>query len=185
MFDFIADHPVLDFVATVSERRTRPADRLTGPADLDAWVHESGLRPGLPPISAAGFAHAVDLREAAFALISAAIDGTAPDPAALAVVNAAAAAAPPTVALGADLTVRRSGDLDAVLAALARDCVELLGGADRALLHWCADATCTRPYVDRSRGARRRWCGMRGCGDRAKAAAYRRRRAVPGRAVSG
>ncbi|PYC65712.1 hypothetical protein C7C45_27955 [Micromonospora arborensis] len=31
----------------------------------------------------------------------------------------------------------------------------------------------------RSRGARRRWCGMRGCGDRAKAAAYRQRRRTP------
>lgn len=180
MFDFIADHPVLDFVATVSERRTRYADRLSAPADLDEWVRGSGLLAGLPPVTATGFARAVELREAAFALISAAIDGTAMDPGALAVVNAAAAAAPPTVALDADLALTRSGDLDAVLAVLARDCAELLGGPDRALLHWCADSTCTRPFVDRSRGARRRWCGMRGCGDRAKAAAYRRRRSVSG-----
>ncbi|MGI5131808.1 CGNR zinc finger domain-containing protein [Pseudonocardia sp. CA-107938] len=180
MFDFIADHPVLDFVATVSERRTRYADKLAGPTELDAWVRESGLRPGLSPVDAAGFARAVEVREAAFTLISAVIDGEPLAPDALAVVNEAAARPTPSVALGPDLAVERSGDLDAVLAALARDCVELLGGPDRALLHWCADATCTRSYVDRSRGARRRWCGMRGCGDRAKAAAYRRRRAVTG-----
>jgi predicted RNA-binding Zn ribbon-like protein len=180
MFDFIADHPVLDFVATVSERRTRYADRLTAPTDLDEWVRGSGLRPGLPPVTAAGFARAIEVREAAFTLISGAIDGTATEPAALGVVNGAAAAGPPAVTLDAELVLTRTGDLDAVLAALARDCIELLGGPDRALLHWCDDPTCTRPYVDRSRGARRRWCGMRGCGDRAKAAAYRRRRAVTG-----
>ncbi len=180
MFDFIADHPVLDFVATVGERRTRYADRLTAPADLDAWVRGSGLLPELPPVTATDLDRAVRLREAAFALISGAIDDEPADPAALAIVNAAAAARPPAVALGPELALQRSGDLDAVLGALARDCVELLGGPDRALLHWCADATCTRPFVDRSRGARRRWCGMRGCGDRAKAAAYRRRRAVSG-----
>jgi predicted RNA-binding Zn ribbon-like protein len=53
--------------------------------------------------------------------------------------------------------------------------LDLHGDADRPLLSRCADDRCTRPFVDRSRGHRRRWCGMRGCGDRAKAAAYRAR----------
>jgi predicted RNA-binding Zn ribbon-like protein len=72
--------------------------------------------------------------------------------------------------------VRRVGGLDAALAALAADVLDLHGDADRELLSRCADPRCTRPFVDRSRGRRRRWCGMRGCGDRAKAAAYRARR---------
>jgi predicted RNA-binding Zn ribbon-like protein len=45
----------------------------------------------------------------------------------------------------------------------------------RALLRRCDDPKCTRLFIDRSRGGRRRWCDMKGCGDRAKAAAYRRR----------
>lgn len=177
-FGFIADHVVLDFVATVTERQTRAVDALRGAADLDAWVRESGLADDMPPVSEAGMRRALAVREAAFALFSAVIDGTPPNPADLGTINTAAATAPPTITMGRAGDAHRSGGLDAVLAAIARDCIELLAGPDRALLHWCADPTCTRPFVDRSRGTRRRWCGMRGCGDRAKAAAYRRRRAA-------
>jgi predicted RNA-binding Zn ribbon-like protein len=75
--------------------------------------------------------------------------------------------------------VTRSGGVEAFVAALACDCLELLGGDDRLLLRRCADERCTRLFLDRSRGRRRRWCDMKGCGDRAKAAAYRRRRRAP------
>jgi len=75
--------------------------------------------------------------------------------------------------------VTSSGDADAVFALHARDCLDLFDSPDRAALRWCADAKCTRVFIDRSRGQRRRWCGMKGCGDRAKAAAYRRRQALP------
>nr|WP_272918512.1 CGNR zinc finger domain-containing protein [Nocardiopsis alba] len=40
----------------------------------------------------------------------------------------------------------------------------------------CGRPDCTRLYLDRSRGARRTWCGMDECGNRVKAAAYRARR---------
>jgi predicted RNA-binding Zn ribbon-like protein len=91
-------------------------------------------------------------------------------------VNAAAEAAPPVLRLD-DNGLHRYGDADAVFALLARDCLDLFDNPDRAALRWCADGNCTRAFVDRSRGQRRRWCGMKGCGDRAKAAAYRSRRA--------
>jgi predicted RNA-binding Zn ribbon-like protein len=91
-------------------------------------------------------------------------------------VNAAAARPGPRPELDRSGRVRRRGDLSAVLAALAADALDLAAGSDRALLRWCGDHRCTRPFVDRSRGRRRRWCGMKGCGDRAKAAAYRARR---------
>ena len=66
--------------------------------------------------------------------------------------------------------------MTAALTAVARAAIELVGGPDRHLLRWCANDACTHPFVDRSRGGRRRWCGMAGCGDRAKARAYRARR---------
>jgi predicted RNA-binding Zn ribbon-like protein len=47
---------------------------------------------------------------------------------------------------------------------------------DGERLRRCDGARCTRLFVDRSRDGRRRWCEMKGCGDRAKAAAYRQRR---------
>ncbi|WP_228122622.1 CGNR zinc finger domain-containing protein [Saccharothrix syringae] len=40
----------------------------------------------------------------------------------------------------------------------------------------CGRAECTPLFVDDSRGEPRRWCGMVECGNRVKAAEYRRRR---------
>ena len=119
------------------------------------------------------------VREAMFALIAALIDGGAPPAGARETVTAAAARPGPRPALDEHGRVHRTGGLDAVLAHLAAEVVTLHDSPDRTRLRWCADARCTRPFVDRSHGQARRWCGMKGCGDRAKAAAYRRRHRPP------
>jgi predicted RNA-binding Zn ribbon-like protein len=172
--EFVTGNVALDFVATVAERGTTDSEHLREPADLGEWIAQSGIVDRAPAVGAAGLERAKALREALFALIAAAIGGCPAPPEALAAVNAAAAAPPPTPVL--DTGLRREGDLDAVLSALARAALELLGGPERDRVKWCAAQRCTRPFVDRSRGGRRRWCGMAGCGDRAKAAAYRARR---------
>jgi predicted RNA-binding Zn ribbon-like protein len=175
-FGYVSDRPVLDFVATVAERGSTDLEMLRTPADLAAWIRGAGLVDDAGSLSAADLDRARALREAAYVLVTALLDGTRPPARARAAVNAAASRPGPRPVLGAGGAVRRTGGLDAALAALAADVVDLHTGPDRALLSWCADPLCTRPFVDRSRGRRRRWCGMRGCGDRAKAAAYRARR---------
>lgn len=174
-FEFIADRPVLDFLPTRAERGHADVEHLNTPSDLAEWVRQAGLVDEVPPVDDAGLEHAKDLRETMFRLVRALIDGQPAASGDRDTVNAAAAKPLPSVRLDAD-GLHRTGDLDAVLAVLARDCLELHASEDRHLLRWCADGHCTRPFIDRSRGARRRWCGMRGCGDRAKAAAYRERR---------
>jgi predicted RNA-binding Zn ribbon-like protein len=173
-FEFIADRPVLDFLPTLSSRGTTDDEGLRSDADLQRWVRESELVDTAPVIAPGDLERARELREAMYRLVAALIDGRAAAPDDRVMVNAAAAVPPPAVRLDGT-TVHREGDLAAVLSVLARDCLELHRSPDRAWLRWCADGTCTRPFVDRSRGHRRRWCGMKGCGDRAKAAAYRRR----------
>jgi predicted RNA-binding Zn ribbon-like protein len=175
MFEFIADRPVLDFLPTLGERGHTDDEHLTVPGDLAAWAVQAGLVDRPWNVDEAGLRRARELREAMFRLVRALIDGTATDPADRALVNAAAARPLPVLRLDAD-RIRRTGDTDSVLAVLARDCLDLHDSDDRQALRWCADEHCTRPFVDRSRGHRRRWCGMRGCGDRAKAAAYRERK---------
>jgi predicted RNA-binding Zn ribbon-like protein len=175
-FEFIADHRVLDFLATLAERGTTDYEHLRAPADLAAWAAQSGVVDAPIDPSEAEFARAIALREALYRVLDAAIEGRAPRPADREFVNAAAGGRLPTRELTPGGDVRRSGDVQAVLAAVAVDALDLLGGPDRALLRHCADERCTRLFVDRSRGGRRRWCDMKGCGDRAKAAAYRRRR---------
>ena len=172
----LADHPALDLVGTVAERTTTRVEHLTTPERLADWLVAAGLLDTAPAASAAELAAAQHLREALYAVLRATSDGLPLPPDALAVVNGAAAG--PAVGLTLDATggLHRDGDVPAALTAVARAAIELVGGPDRHLLRWCANDACTHPFVDRSRGGRRRWCGMAGCGDRAKARAYRARR---------
>ena len=78
--------------------------------------------------------------------------------------------------LAAGNAVQQVGDVSAGLSAVAREALALFRRTDGSVLKWCADEQCTHPFLDHSHGHRRRWCGMAGCGDRAKAAAYRARR---------
>lgn len=173
-FEFIADRLVLDFLPTVAARGSVNEEKLRTEQDVTDWITESGIVDAAPQIQPGDLERVKALREALFRMVAALIDQRRVDPADRALVNTAAAAAPPVLQLDDD-GLHRVGDLDAVLAVLARDCLDLHANPDRGSLHWCADDTCTRPFIDRSRGQRRRWCGMKGCGDRAKAAAYRAR----------
>jgi predicted RNA-binding Zn ribbon-like protein len=175
-FEFIAGRLALDFVATVSERGTSDVERLPGPADLADWVALAEIVDGRLTVDQAGLTAAKQLRETLFALVTVVTEDRAVPVRDLELINTVAAASPPTLTLANNGRVRRDGDLRSVLALLARDGIDLVDSPDRRLVRWCADDTCTRPFVDRSRGQRRRWCGMTGCGDRAKAAAYRQRR---------
>ena len=66
-----------------------------------------------------------------------------------------------------------------ILAIIARDAIDLLGGADRAFLRECAGATCDGIYVDRSRGFRRQWCSSKTCGNQARVDRFRAKAASP------
>jgi predicted RNA-binding Zn ribbon-like protein len=174
-FEFTAGRLALDFVATVSERGTTDLERLATPEDLSDWIELADALDRRLSITDAELARAKRLREAIYASLTAWTQGGSLAERNRRIVNAAAASNPPAPALSRDGRVHRDGNLDSVLALLARDALELVHGPDLHLVRWCADPSCSRPFVDRSRGHRRRWCGMRGCGDRAKAAAYRRR----------
>jgi predicted RNA-binding Zn ribbon-like protein len=180
----LADHPALDFVGTVSERTTVRHEQLTAPADLDIWLVRAGVVDEDPHATADDLAAAIRFREALYALLRAAYDAPRGDTSALpvealALVNSTAAGPSVTVQITADGHVERTGAVAAALAHIARTGIELIGGPDRDRLRWCADATCTHPFLDRSRAGKRRWGGMAGCGDRAKARAYRARRREP------
>jgi predicted RNA-binding Zn ribbon-like protein len=167
VFHFLADRPVLDFLATIAERGTTDEEKLQRPGDLAEWCLQSGITSASPAVTSAELAAAIDVREAAYRMLCALIDGAAPDFKDRALVNAAAERPPPVPQLDAAGAVTRTGGIDAVIALLTRDCLDFFAGRDRELLHRCDDPKCTRLFVDRSRGGRRRWCDMKGCGDRA------------------
>ncbi|USQ84181.1 ABATE domain-containing protein [Streptomyces phaeoluteigriseus] len=173
---FLCGNPALDLAATLRARRTLRFEMLTSPERLGAWYLAAGIVDGLSPgCRESDVEQAVRVREAVYALVTARLRGEPYGDEALAVVNGAAgrpSAAPQLTASGrwTEATPAEA------LATVARHAVELLGGADTALLKECGDPECTRVHLDRSRGARRQWCGMESCGNRVKAAAYRARK---------
>ncbi len=172
---FVGGNLALDFVGTLNERGGSRVENLVTPAELTTWLVEAGIVDAPPAADQADLSSALRLREALFRVVAALIDGEAIPQSALTTVNRFAAVAPPSVRVTRSGRKQRAGDVAAGLAAIARDGLDLFDRQDDAALKWCADEACTHPFLDRSRGHRRRWCDMGACGDRAKAAAYRAR----------
>ncbi|MDD7939780.1 CGNR zinc finger domain-containing protein [Actinomycetospora lutea] len=174
-FALVSGNLALDLAGTLRWRRTAPEEVLVDPDTLRSWLVASGAAPGPVDVDAAALTRALALREAAYRLARDRLEGRAFDPDALDVVNAAAAGPAMAIALTPDGLVRRGG-VDAALGDVARSLITLLGDPAAPPLKECGRDACTRLYLDRSRGARRTWCGMDECGNRVKAAAYRARR---------
>lgn len=180
-FRFYTGSLATDFVATVGRRGAGGWERLTGRQRLSDWLERAGLCPGGTPASHEQLMHARVLREAADRLIGARMTGAraaAPD---VAEVNAWALRrlSPPQLASTGtfELTSVAADGVAGALGQVAVDLIELVSGPRASLLKACEAADCAMPYVDWSRGRTRRWCSMRECGNRAKAAAHRARMA--------
>ncbi|GAA2228632.1 ABATE domain-containing protein [Herbiconiux moechotypicola] len=170
---FVSGEAALDFAGTLKWRRDAPEELLVVAADLDDWALQSGIVSAPITSSTADLLEARELREAIYAAITARLSATAPPEEAVATVNRFAATPSVRPVLRAE-GVEHLGSPREVLSALARNAVEVV--ADPALVvKECGRDRCTRVFVDRSRGSRRAWCGMEECGNRVKAAAYRRR----------
>ncbi|MFB4275648.1 MULTISPECIES: CGNR zinc finger domain-containing protein [unclassified Nonomuraea] len=174
-FTFVSGNLGLDLAGTVGHRRGERIDLLAAPGDLARWTVAAGLLDTPPAVSDDDLARTVALREAIYRLASAARTGAPFEAADRETLNRAAGRAPASVLLGED-GLERGGDLPAALSSTARAAAELLGGAQAALIRECEADPCTRLYIDASHRRTRRWCDMRGCGNRAKAAAFRARR---------
>jgi len=169
-FPFVGGRTTLNFVATLGKRRTAKVERLGTPEDLARWAGLAGL--GTISASAADLETARALREALYALTMSALGQADPRPADVELVNSWAAqeTAKPALSIRSGTLHRADPEVtvSAVLAAVARDGIELLTGPEAASIRECEDSTCTLLFVDTSRGRRRRWCSMNVCGARAK-----------------
>lgn len=67
--------------------------------------------------------------------------------------------------------------LDALLWPVAIAAAELLTMRDHPPLRQCASDECSWLYLDTTRNHSRRWCDMKGCGNKAKVRRYRQRQA--------
>jgi predicted RNA-binding Zn ribbon-like protein len=179
-FRLISGHRALDLLATLRDRHRRPLECLREPADLDRWLTLAGL-PLRTRACTEDLADARQFRETIDAVARAYLAALTPDVSAVCALNGWARR--PPLAPRIDKRLERQWDgeqaVQAALALLARETIELLSGPERALIRECEAAPeCSRLYLDRSRGRRRRWCQMEWCGSQAKMSAYRRRKAA-------
>ena len=167
----------LDLVATVGGRLSgAPVERLDHPERLAEWLAGAGLVPAGQPVrvTAQWLAHFRELRDLLHRLAHAAVaTGRYPE-ADVQRLNRYAAVTPPQIALRADgVIVPGPVRLTALLSVVARNAIEVLGGADVARLRVCGGDTCDLIYVDDSRGGRRRWCSSTACGNRVRVQQHR------------
>jgi predicted RNA-binding Zn ribbon-like protein len=170
-FRFRSGSRALDLTATLMGRASgRPLDLLATPEDLRRWLVSAGVATSVDRVDHEDLLTARRLREAFFALA-----GHEGPKWARATVNAVAAGAAVVPVLEAGGQVVRNGTAAEHLAALARDAVALFGGEAGGRIRGCEGEGCGDLFLDASRKGDRRWCSMRGCGNRAKVAAFRQR----------
>jgi predicted RNA-binding Zn ribbon-like protein len=178
-FRFDTGRLCLDFVATVGWRLATPLERLPLPGDLARWFVEAHLCETAPPVSVSQHTGALALREAIYRSAFAILSHSTPDESDVILINVWATQ---PIALpqldGAALRVcwQAAQPVEAALASVARDAVELLGGRDGELLGACEGAGCGMVFINGSRSKRRRWCSMAECGNLSKVHGYRQRR---------
>ncbi|HET7176992.1 MAG TPA: ABATE domain-containing protein [Gammaproteobacteria bacterium] len=173
-FRFRGGANVIDLPATLQARLSpEPRELLAAPADLARWLVSAGLATSTPEVSAEDLAVARTLREAIYVLAGTRSGSEAK--AARDHLNGIAAGTPAIPRLGDDGSLNLVGPAAALLVTLAREAVQLFGGDDVGLIRQCHSPTCTLYFIDTSRRGDRQWCSMSACGNKAKAAGFRRR----------
>jgi predicted RNA-binding Zn ribbon-like protein len=177
-FQSISGHRVLDLLATLRDRHRGPTECLRTPADLDRWLAVAKLEVDARA-TMVELELARRLRESVYRLAQAVLQGEQPPTPDLQALNEWARRPALAPQISPNLEQQWSGGVGAALTVVAREAVELLATRDRELIRECAAAPeCSRIYLDRSPGRRRRWCHMQWCGSSAKMRAYRHRRAT-------
>src|ERR1700694_688876 len=189
----------LDFANTMSWRRSAsPIERLASYADLASWAQQAGLiskseeaslcahATSDPQRSRRTMGRAHSLREAIFDTFAALSEGR--------IALEEIASLEPSIqqaVVHSDLVRDVSryrwepmlvGDrMHRVLYAIACSAGDLLTSADISRIGQCSGPDCRWLWVHRTRNQSRRWCDMRGCGNRVKARRhYQRARQAAG-----
>jgi predicted RNA-binding Zn ribbon-like protein len=175
-FRFLAGRQSLALTATVGERWRRSFERLRTPSDLEAWFAQVGPPFRRVAVSNEHLEAARKLRESIYRAARARTEGLQIPRADVAVINKFARLPAPAPQLHAgEIAWKSSNGAAAALSLVARDAVDLLGGALSGRIRECASADCALLFLDSSRPGRRRWCSSETCGSRARSAAYRDR----------
>src|SRR3954449_8895953 len=180
---WLGGRPAPDFVNTRRERWRRDVECLLSVDEVVIWLVRAGLLPQPMRAPASVLAEARELREAIDTGVRAAVAHTAPDPAAVALIDdwLTLAGSRPALVAGRDgrpaLEERvRADSPRRALGMVAYDAARMLGiPAERARVRICGSDTCSARFYDRSPAGARRWCSMALCGNQHKARRFRER----------
>ncbi|HSO29574.1 MAG TPA: CGNR zinc finger domain-containing protein [Candidatus Sulfomarinibacteraceae bacterium] len=172
----------LEFLNTRELESGQLVDRLVAPAHASAWFVDQGVVHPTDVLDWADdeLARVRAVRDALREVVDAVVEDRAPDAGSLDLVNEALASGsvPRLEIEGSTVWVgHRHGarSVDAALAALAEPIVLELESGRPDRFRTCANDTCRWAFYDTSPTGRRRWCDMKTCGNRAKAARHRQR----------
>ena len=190
----VGGSPALDFVNTLDWRlRKEPLEGLHAYSDLLRWSWSAGILTGAqarsllawaashPKPAARELARAIELREAIACLFASVRNEERLPPASLELLDAFCRAG------SADRSLRPAGRFAAwgwshgdppprrPAWAVALDATRILTSSERERLCQCDDLQCGWFFLDTSRNRSRRWCTMKGCGNRNKARSFYRR----------
>lgn len=180
----------LDFVNTLELQRDGLVDRLADAETALRWLqqHELLHRETLDALLAAYAGDDEDrllrrirrLRAALREVLDATVERRLPAQSALGDVNRALRTQYVQELLpapnGVSLDHRHEGDpVEGALSRLAEAIAREVTSAEQERLRICANDQCRWVFKDDSPGARRKWCSMAVCGNRAKVARHRRR----------
>ena len=162
----------VDLANTVVVTGRGDVDLLTSEEELDVWVAAEADRAPEADAARGRLADVRSLREHLRTLLYAAAEGRPLPSAAVAVVNAASAAAPRYAVLRhgrQDEVVLTDDDFARFRAVVARSAIEVLGTSTRVLLDVCRAPSCGMLFLRSS--ARQKWC-CDSCGNRARVARF-------------
>ncbi len=164
----------LDFVATVGERWRRSFERLLEAEDLARWMVGTDMLREPPRVSGRQLAAGRVLREVINRLARPGVESRPGDREEL---NRWATRAPlaPQLRTSGERVWVAARPVEAMLATIACDAVELLSGPLAERVRECAAPDCALLFVDTSRPGRRQWCSSDACGNRIRTKAYRDR----------
>ena len=194
---FVGDHLALDFLNSIASPKDVPVEWLRDGADLIDWLERAGVvdpdvafrfraskdRRALDRIAA----RAREFRDWLRGFVTRHLGKPLTPSAAKALgplneLLAGDASYPVVEAAGGEpglrlRRVRRWAGPEDLLNPIAEAAADLICTADFRLIRACEGPICTLLFLDRTKAHGRRWCSMAVCGNRAKAAAHRARKA--------
>lgn len=177
----VGDHLALDLLNTQAVANDEAVDFWRTGDDVLAWFKRHGVTPAGAgkPDRAALLAQGKALRAVARKLIVQHKEGKGGNPAPLNAYLQDYLSAPQLARdLDGKLAFTRVARCDAtaaMLGALAEAVAQLLVEGDFALVKQCEHPDCILWFYDRTKAHKRRWCSMALCGNRHKAAQFRKK----------